>query len=145
MESAGKTSADASETVSAVAVPDRLKTRAEFVRVSKGRRFFTPAFALQAAPRNPAQARDSAAERPRFGLTITKKTGNAVERNRIRRRLRETLKCAPAMDAKPGYDYVIVAHREALARPFTALVADLERAVTEINAKFDKQRPQPRT
>ena len=119
----------------------RLKKRAEFLRAAKGRRFFTPAFALQAVKR-PAEG---SLEPARFGLTITKKTGNSVERNRMRRRLREALKNAMAMDAKPGCDYVIVAQRGILDRPFTDLVSDIERAVGEINAKLGIQRPQSRT
>ncbi len=124
-----------------VEAPGRLRKRPEFIRVSKGRRHFTPAFALQASRR--AGAPDDL-EPARFGLTITKKTGTAVERNRMRRRLREAIKMARGMDARPGCDYVIVAQREALARPFAALVADIERAVADINAKLDKQRPRAR-
>jgi len=123
------------------AKPGRLRKRPEFIRVSKGRRHFTPAFALQASRR--AGTPDDI-EPARFGLTITKKTGTAVERNRMRRRFREAIKMARAMDARPGCDYVIVAQREALARPFAALVADIERAVADINAKLDKQRPRAR-
>ena len=141
MGSAGKSGAGTSACRPSVVSAGRLKKRAEFLRVAKGRRFFTPAFALQASRRSGA----ADAEAARFGFTITKKTGNAVERNRMRRRLREVLKCAPAMDAKPGCDYVIVAQRMALARPFTALVADIERAVAEINAKLGIQRQQSRT
>lgn len=122
-------------------VAGRLRKRAEFIKVSKGRRHFTPAFALQVAKR--VGAPDDG-EPARFGLTITKKTGTAVERNRIRRRLREAIKMARGMDARPGCDYVIVAQREALARPFAALVADLERAVADINAKLERQRPRTR-
>ena len=125
-----------------LAVPGRLRKRAEFIRVSKGRRHFSPAFALQANRRAEATGE---IEGPRFGLTVTKKTGNSVERNRMRRRLREAIKLARAMDARPGCDYVIVAQREALARPFAALVADIERAVADINAKLDKQRPRTRS
>lgn len=126
-------SAAVPETAYARPMSGKLLKRAEFLRVSKGRRFFTPAFVLQAARRG-SETQDYPA---RFGLTITKKTGNAVERNRMRRRLREAIKGAVAMDAKPGTDYVIVAQREALARPFAALVRDIEQAVAEINVKLD--------
>lgn len=127
---------------------ERLRQRADFLHVAKGRRSFAPAFVVQGSrrggPANPATAPSA-----RFGLTITKKTGTAVERNRMRRRLREAIKMALGMDARPGCDYVIVAQREALTRPFSAMVADLERAVADINAKLDKklakQRPQMRS
>ncbi len=141
MRSAGPSGAGPSIIPYPAKTAGRLKKRAEFLRVAKGRRFFTPAFALQAAQRLP----DMAAELPRFGFTVTKKTGNSVERNRIRRRLREALKQTRAMDARPGCDYVIVAQRMALARPFADLVTDVERAVAEINAKLGRKASQPRT
>lgn len=117
--------------------PGKLLKRADFLRTSKGRRYFTPAFALQAA-RRPTE---DCAQAPRFGITITKKVGGSVERNRMRRRLREAIKLAAAMDARPGTDYVIVAQREALSHSFAALICDLEKAVSEINTKLDSPRP----
>ncbi len=153
MHSAGPSSAGTSSNPNPAKVPGglkipgrinilgRLKKRAEFLRVAKGRRFFTPAFALQATVRGP----DAVIQSPRFGFTVTKKTGNSVERNRIRRRLREVVRQAQAMDASPGYDYVIVAQRMALARPFADLVTDVERAVAEINAKLGRKASQTRT
>ena len=119
-------------------VPERLRKRPEFLRVAKGRRYFTPAFALQAAMRAPD---DTSAAAARFGLTVTKKTGNSVQRNRMRRRLREAIKQASGMDARPGCDYVIVAQRETLSRPFAALIGDIEKAVAEINEKLDRPEP----
>ena len=70
---------------------------------------------------------DAEAE-PRFGLTVTRKVGGAVERNRIKRRWRAVLM---TQDLKPqaGHDYVIVARREALSLPFPALAAELARAL----------------
>ena len=65
---------------------------------------------------------------PRFGLTVTKKVGCAVERNRIRRRLREALR-TPGLAAKAGHDYVIVARRDALTAPFAVLVNELSQAL----------------
>lgn len=115
---------------------ERLRKRADFLAAAKGQRFFLPAFALQArcgGSGQPGQAR--------FGITVTRKTGTAVERNRIRRRLREAIRTSSGMDARPGCDYVIVARRDAISRPFAALVRDLERAVAAINAKLDRARP----
>lgn len=61
---------------------------------------------------------------PRIGFTVTKKIGNAVVRNRIRRRLREAVRRAAA-HAEPGTDYVIVARKAALTLPFKRLITDL--------------------
>ena len=106
----------------------RLKRRADFLAARDGARVPGRAFLLQARDRH------DAAE-PRIGLTVTKKAGNAVERNRIRRRLREAVRNVMAAAGKPGFDYVLVARREALAAPFAGLINDLERAVTKVHAK----------
>lgn len=113
----------------AVPAPDgaslgRLKRRAEFQRVSRGRRRSCEAFTLQAAPR-PV---DQTASGPRVGFTVTRKVGVAVVRNRIRRRLKEALKAASPLEARADCDYVLMARREALTRPFAALIDDLRQA-----------------
>jgi ribonuclease P protein component len=101
----------------------RLRRRAEFQRASKGKRSFAGTFTLQARKRESAEC-DS--RQPRVGLTITRKIGNAVARNRIRRRLRAALSAAQGLEAREDHDYVLVARREALTRRFAALVRDME-------------------
>jgi ribonuclease P protein component len=64
---------------------------------------------------------------PRYGITVTRKVGNAVVRNRIRRRLREAVRVHAADDMAAGTDYVIVARQDALTAPFAALSAELSR------------------
>jgi ribonuclease P protein component len=66
----------------------------------------------------------SAGEPPRVGFTVTKKTGNAVERNRIRRRLRAAV--AGCRNLETATDYVLVGRRAALTLPFERLITDLE-------------------
>lgn len=85
-------------------------------------------FTLQANRRGHLQAEQ---DQPgaRIGFTVTKKVGNAVERNRIRRRLREAVRLSEALSPAPETDYVLVARREALSVPFVRLKADLEAAV----------------
>ena len=70
----------------------------------------------------------------RYGLTVTKKNGNAVVRNRIRRRLREAARRVLPEAGKAGFDYVVVARSAALSAPFEGLVGDLQRAVRRLNA-----------
>jgi ribonuclease P protein component len=118
--------------------PGRLKQRAEFLQVGRGIRVHLPLFSLQAAKR-PADGLPRV-DAARVGLTVTKKTGNAVERNRIRRRLREALRHAKALSTEPDTDYVIVARREALTVPFVRLVADLETAVRKAGAQLKRPR-----
>ena len=115
----------------------RLTQRAQFQRVSKGSRSGVRSLSLQAA------ARDDGPADARIGLTITRKVGGAVERNRIRRRLRAALKSTPDMDRRPGHDYVVVARREALTTSFPALCADLVKAFERIHksGEGDGRRP----
>jgi ribonuclease P protein component len=112
-------------------VPDwtRLRRRADFQRVARGRRANAESFALQLR----ARAENEVAEAgPRVGFTVTRKIGGAVERNRIRRRLKAALAAASAIAPNPDSDYVLVARRPALTRRFAALVADVERAFAQI-------------
>ena len=128
-----------------------LTRRADFLAAAKGRRFHSHSFSLQAAPRKKAAAplgpeaggaaqntaADAAVEAtgaPRFGLTVTKRLGGAVLRNRIRRRLREALRLATALPARPCHDYVIVARPAALEQSFSALQDELQRAIAGIHA-----------
>ncbi len=125
----------------ACAAPSRLKRRAEFLEVARGTRVHCPAFTLQARKRG--QAGVSQTLEPtgaRVGLTVTKKTGGAVERNRIRRRLREALRHAKALSTEPETDYVVVARREALSIPFGRLTEELQLALRKADAQLRKPR-----
>jgi ribonuclease P protein component len=102
--------------------PIRLVRRADFIACSRGRRVNSAAFVLQERRRDDDGA-------PRFGFTVTKKTGGAVERNRMRRRLREAVRLGAAAAARPGSDYVLVLNRAALDRPFETLIVDLADAI----------------
>lgn len=102
--------------------PNRLLTRADFLRAaSKGKRFVAPAFILQffSAP-------DCA--RARYGLTATKKLGNAVTRNRARRRLRSLAETLIVPKGHAG-DYVLIAKDASVTRPYADMLADLEKAM----------------
>ena len=66
---------------------------------------------------------------PRLGITVTRKAGSAVERNRIRRRLREAVRTHAADDMRPGTDYVIVGRREILNASFPMLKDELSRRI----------------
>jgi ribonuclease P protein component len=59
---------------------------------------------------------------------VTKSVGGAVERNRVRRRLKEALRAAAPLETEADHDYVLMARREALARRFAALVDDVRDA-----------------
>jgi ribonuclease P protein component len=99
---------------------ERLTRRAEFLAVGRGSRVVRHGFILQGL----ATASEKLARPPRFGFTVTKKIGNAVVRNRIRRRLRAAARAAAVHGAR-GADYVLIARPAALTLPFERLVTDL--------------------
>jgi len=106
---------------------ERLKQRADFVAAASGNRASAGAFVLQARARHDTNP-------PRFGFTVAKKVGNAPERNRIRRRLKEMVRLTAVNQARAGQDYVLIGRRAALAAPFGQLVAELERALKRVHA-----------
>ena len=116
----------------------RLTKRSQFQRAARGNRAGRSAFGLQAiaAPDAPE---------PGIGFTVTKKTGNSPERNRIKRRLRAAV-TACARDFVPAHDYVLVGRREALSEPFAKLVADLGALITRVHEprSSDERRPSGR-
>lgn len=105
----------------------RLKKRKDYVKVARGARTPRRGFLLQSLRR--AAADEMAGAEARFGFTVTKKIGNAVVRNRIRRRLKEAVRLAGAAAADPGRDFVLVGRRPALDMAFSDLVADVVGAV----------------
>jgi ribonuclease P protein component len=106
---------------------ERLRQRADFLAVATGARAPATGFVLQ--------ARDRRENGPvRVGFTVSKKVGNAVERNRVRRRLREVVRLAPQAGMRRGYDYVLIGRRSALELPFDRLIEDFERALGRVHA-----------
>ena len=109
-----------------------LKKRAEYLRVRKGARCATPVFVLEAKARS-HEDRVLPAGEPRFGFTITRQVGKAVERNRIRRRLKAAVRNVGPDHAKGDFDYVLIARRPALTSEFAALVSELTRAFARVH------------
>ncbi|MGV6800303.1 MAG: ribonuclease P protein component [bacterium] len=104
-----------------------LRKRADFLRLrypeqQGGYRKATSSFLLQAAPGPNAE------HSIRLGLTVTKKLGSAVRRNRIRRRLRAAAKSILPLHGQPNYDYVFIARGAAFDLPFQQLLDDIRRA-----------------
>ncbi|MFN7025697.1 MAG: ribonuclease P protein component [Pseudorhizobium sp.] len=97
----------------------RLKSRPQFLAVRAGETRRGRNFLLEVLDRSEPETE------PRVGFTVTKKHGNAVERNRMRRRLKEAVRHSAAFAMKPGHDYVIVARREVLTVPFAELTVQL--------------------
>ena len=121
----------------------RLKTRADFLRVAAVRgRAVRPGFVLQAAGR-PAQPDGEVGMR--VGFTASRKVGNAVLRNRAKRRLRAAAAAVLPRFGRPGTDYVLVARGETARRPFAELLADLEAAVRQLERPRQRRAAPERT
>jgi ribonuclease P protein component len=109
--------------------PGRLKRRAQFLAAaSKGRKAAMPGLVLQCLPRDDADP-------ARLGFTVTKKVGNAVIRNRTRRRLREAARLLLRAEPAPGVDLVLIGRDTTRARPFPALIDDIRRAIAKTAPK----------
>src|SRR5690348_17194963 len=104
---------------------ERLKQRADFLAAAKGARVPAGPFVLQSRARGDAGP-------ARFGLTVSRKVGTAVERNRVRRRLREIVRRNAAVIAQDGHDYVLIGRRAALAMPFATIKAEFLGAMTRL-------------
>ncbi len=106
---------------------ERLRRRADFLAAAQALKAPAAAFVLQ--------ARDRRDERPaRIGFTVSKKVGNAIERNRVRRRLREAVRLSDGARMRAGYDYVLIGRRAALAFAFDRMQQELEGALQRVHA-----------
>jgi ribonuclease P protein component len=111
---------------------ERLKQRADFLAAATGTKVPAAAFVLQARKRTD--------DGPvRFGFTVSKKVGNAVERNRVRRRLKEIVRLSGGNRIQDrryfaGHDYVLIGRRAALTLPFERMNDDFEGALRRAHA-----------
>ncbi len=98
-----------------------------------GRSWATPGLVLQAR-RHDDNNQQVVGANIRVGFTVSRKVGNAVKRNRARRRLRAAVRRVFPECAKKGYDYVIIGRAGTLKRPFSDLIKDLETALGRLKA-----------
>lgn len=121
--------------------------RSDFLQASaKGKKFITGSFILQMRPRPADHIADTqlTGQPARFGFTVTRKMGNAVTRNRIKRRLRQAVAQAASAHALKGHDYVIISRHKALDCPFSDLLRDMEFAFSRIPYMKNSQHPKPK-
>jgi ribonuclease P protein component len=107
---------------------ERLAKRRDFVAASKAMAKSMPGVVMQVRSRNDDKG-------PRLGFTCTKKLGNAVTRNRIRRRLREAARLVMAEAARSGHDYVLIGRAGTEKRSFEALKKDIISALAAVHTQ----------
>lgn len=109
----------------------RLKAHADFLRVAAARRSAArPGLVLQVAPA--PRCGENAPAAVRVGFTASRRIGNAVVRNRAKRRLRAAASEVLSRVGVPGNDYVLIARIGTGVRPYASLVGDLEGALRQI-------------
>lgn len=114
---------------------ERLKRRADFLAAAKGRKVGRSAFLLQARDRGDDGP-------PRFGFTVSRRTAaKAVERNRIRRRLKAAVRQVAESAAARGYDYVLVARRPALHMAFAKMTEALAQSLDCVRTSRSAREP----
>ncbi|EGF93062.1 ribonuclease P protein component [Asticcacaulis biprosthecium C19] len=106
----------------------RLQHRADFLRAAKA------AYAARTGVVVQARLRDDDSADVRVGFTATKKIGNAVVRNRVKRRLREAARSLLPDLGRPGHDYVFIARAGTFERPWQALLDDVKAALIRLGA-----------
>jgi len=103
-----------------------LQRRADFLAANRGLRVARPGFVLLAQP-NGGQGK-------RYGITVTKKIGNAVVRNRMKRRFRELLRAALPEHGLPDHDHVLIGREGGVERDFSRMGEELTAALARAAA-----------
>ena len=104
---------------------ERLRRRSDFLAAANGSKVPTAGFVLQARKRDEGGP-------VRVGFTVSRKVGTAVERNRVRRRLKEVVRLLGTTGLPSGHDYVVIGRRAALSLPFEQITEDFTRALRRL-------------
>ncbi|PIE15222.1 MAG: ribonuclease P protein component [Rhodobacterales bacterium] len=108
-----------------------LRKRSDFLQAARARRRACAGLILQARRRRSGEADTDGI---RVGFTCSKKVGNAVARNRAKRRLRAIARTVLPELGQPGWDYVLIGRKQITAeRPYPDMLADLRHALTIIH------------
>ena len=113
-----------------------LTKRADFLAANRGLRVARPGFVLLAHP--------NGGKGKRYGITVTKKIGNAVVRNRMKRRFRELLRDALPEHGLPDHDHVLIGRDGGIERDFAKLAEELGIALERAREGKGDMRRRPR-
>ena len=108
-----------------------IRKRRDFLAANAGRRIATPGFVLL------VRDREDDDDARRLGLTVSRKVGNAVVRNRMKRRFRELLRELLPHGGMPGHDHIVIGRREGIERPFGQLRDDLAAGLAHVARKLE--------
>lgn len=124
----GKDAGTAAEPPAVSVCLEVIRNRPVFLLAARAQRYAMPGFVLQARKR---QTGETSSDCIRVGFTCTKKVGNAVARNRAKRRLREIARLVLPQCGQRGWDYVLIGRANITAtRPFADMQADLKNALS---------------
>jgi ribonuclease P protein component len=132
------TTSDPNTAASPLAI-ERMRKRPQFLACAKAPSCAKGAVVIQARPREDGLAV------VRAGFTATRKVGNAVVRNRARRRLREAVRLLLPELGQPGFDYVFIARGGTAERPWVRLLDDVKSALIRLAPENDRRAPAPPT
>ncbi|GAB5487398.1 MAG: hypothetical protein Pars2KO_09680 [Parasphingorhabdus sp.] len=111
-----------------------IRKRPDFVAANRGKRFVAPGFVLLIHKRRDGHIAD--AHSIRYGITVTKKIGNAVTRNRMKRRFRALITEILPEHGIAGADHILIGRKQAQEPAFDAMRADLEKGLKHLTKKF---------
>jgi ribonuclease P protein component len=107
---------------------ERLKRRRDFLAAATGASVSTPGFIIQERRRGDCGP-------VRVGFTVSRKVGGAVERNRLRRQLKELVRLSVTTGLNAGSDYVLIGRRAGLEIPFVKLTVDFAGALKRLEKR----------
>ena len=111
-----------------------IKKRADFLKASKTRcKYVAPSLIVQAREHTTGEIKLIGSLSSRVGFTVSKKVGNSVVRNRVKRRLRAAARNLMPKHSMPNHDIVIIGRKKAVEKTFTEILMDLKKALLNLN------------